>query len=235
MEREVRFGGLKGRPSYEALVRFMETDPVKIHMPNRAAEQMRWSFPMTQFDNYGHEQQREVARHAEYRQGDDRAPPAPPNLRPGDPNVFRGWNPGGGPDMMDDDEYGGGPPGHHMPGFGPQAFHMPNFAPPDDIMDHLIQHIGHGAPPPPPAAAAPPNYLANALAAAGVPPPSAPPGPVGQPQSFGMNLFNTAVHSAQQAMHEAATAIPAAAIGAASGVFQGAAATAGAEFAIFKL
>ena len=144
MEREVKFGGLKGRPSYEALVRFMETDPVKIHMPNRAAEQMRWSFPMTQFDNYGHEQ-REVVRQAQYRQGDDHAPPAPPNLRPGDPNVFRGWNPGGGPgpdhqypqgpggnnpDMMDDDEYGGGPPGHHMPGFGPQAFHMPDFDPP---------------------------------------------------------------------------------------------------------
>jgi hypothetical protein len=43
MDRQV-IAGLKKIPTYNEVVHFIETDPVKIKMPSRVAELRRWDF-----------------------------------------------------------------------------------------------------------------------------------------------------------------------------------------------
>lgn len=82
MDRQV-IAGLKKIPTYNEVVHFIETDPVKIKMPNRVAELRRWDFRTTQFDNWmEHKTQDEVIRQAQFRQTEDTQPYARPEQRP---------------------------------------------------------------------------------------------------------------------------------------------------------
>ena len=51
MDQQV-IAGLKKIPTYNEVVRFIETDPVKIGYPNRVAELRRWDFRTTKYDNW---------------------------------------------------------------------------------------------------------------------------------------------------------------------------------------
>jgi hypothetical protein len=150
MDRQV-VAGLKKIPTYGEVVRFIETDPVKIKMPNRVAELRRWDFRLTQYDNWmEHKTQDEVIRQAQFRQTEDNQPYARPEQRPLDGE--RPQEPGEYIDRINGQPPAPPPP----PGPRDRA---------NDILDALM-----ALPPSAPYHPAPEDGMANALRAAGLPP-----------------------------------------------------------------
>ena len=49
----INFKGLRKRPTYDELVDFIETDPERIHYPDRRATDLRESPYLTQLDGEG--------------------------------------------------------------------------------------------------------------------------------------------------------------------------------------
>ena len=154
MDQQV-IAGLKKIPTYNEVVRFIETDPVKIGYPNRVAELRRWDFRTTKYDNWMEQKtQDEVIRQAQFRQNESNHQPyTRPDQRP-----YEGSPPEEPWEYID--RSNGQPP-------------LPPPPPPPGPMDRandVLDRLTAALPPSAPYHPAPQDGMANALRAAGLPP-----------------------------------------------------------------